>query len=55
MIVNQIENIQPLLQKWVDGMVSFPNNAEADALLENQLDNLLEMEDRWKTNNSNDI
>ena len=44
MILNQVKNIQFILQKWVDGMVSFPDGAEADTLLENQLDNLLEME-----------
>jgi hypothetical protein len=47
MIINGVAKIELVLQKWINGMVSFPNNAEADALLENQLDNLLEMETKW--------
>jgi len=54
MILNQVKNIQFILQKWVDGMMGFPDDAEADELLANQFDNLMEVEAKWKSNSKMD-
>lgn len=50
MILNGVEKIATLLQKWINGMKSFPDSAEADELLENQFDNMMDVQQKWKSN-----